>query len=310
MTHCNISDLIHNEALRLGFSACGFATVEDVDADVYAHWQQWIEQGKHAEMQYMERHADIRHNPQGLLTNAHTVISVALNYYPSEAMPAENPQFARYAYGEDYHVIMRDMLQQLSQFVQSLSPCQCRVCCDTAPIFERYWAAKAGIGFTGRNSQLIIPHRGSYFFLGEILTTLTLPPSTPLDIGCGNCHRCIDACPMGAIAEDGSIDARHCISCQTIENRGELPATVAKQLGRRIYGCDTCQDVCPHNRHAQPTTIERLQPLAQLKELSYDRLKNLTKEDFDTIFRHSAIKRTKYNGLMRNHAALDPNLFK
>lgn len=309
MTHCDIDNLIHDEALRLGFSACGYASVEDVDARVYTHWQRWIEQGKHADMQYMERHSDIRRNPQGLLPQARTIISVALNYSPPEMLPREHPQFARYAYGEDYHTIMRDLLQQLVQFIQSLSPCDCRICCDTAPIFERYWATKAGIGFIGRNSQLIIPHQGSYFFIGEILTTLTLTPSTPLNINCGSCRRCIDACPMSAIADDGSIDARRCISCQTIENRGELPKTVTEQLGRRIYGCDTCQEVCPHNRHTQPTAIKRLFPLPQLKELSYDRLKNLSKEEFDTIFRHSAVKRAKYAGLMRNWSALNPELF-
>jgi epoxyqueuosine reductase len=309
-THYELATLIRDEALRLGFSACGFASVSDVDEVVYNRWQEWIACGKHDKMQYMERYADVRSNPQSLLPEARTVISVALNYYPAEPMPDENPRFARYAYGDDYHEIIREKLQELSQYIQSLSPCRCRVCCDTAPIFERYWAVQAGIGFIGRNSQLIIPHRGSYFFLGELLTTLPLPATnTKHERLCGECHRCVQACPVGAIGQDGTIDARLCISCQTIENRGELPSIVIERMGKRVYGCDTCQEVCPHNIHACPTTIKELQPHTEMKNLSYNRLKNLTKEEFQTIFRRSAIKRAKYEGLMRNITSLDPTLF-
>lgn len=301
---------IENEARRLGFSACGFASVGDVDDTVYARWQAWIADGKHDAMHYMERYPDLRRNPQGLLPGAHTVIVLTLNYCPADTLPHDHPQFARYAYGMDYHDIMRGKLQELAQHIQSLSPCECRVCCDTAPIFERYWAVQAGIGFIGRNSQLIIPQQGSYFFLGEVLTTLTIPatPATPAR-ECGTCRRCIEACPVGAIAADGTIDARKCISCQTIENKGALPPTVVKNMGRRVYGCDTCQEVCPHNINAQPGTIEELQPAEWLKSLNYHRLKNLSPEEFRSLFRHSAIKRAKYEGLMRNINALDPTLF-
>ena len=309
LANSDIAAIIRSKALEIGFSACGFASVQNVPDTVYNHWQGWIAAGKHASMGYMEQHAPIRRNPQGLLPNARTVVSVALNYYPAEEMPTHNPRFARYAYGADYHDVMRHMLGTLAEYMQSIAPCHCRCCCDTAPIFERYWAVKAGIGFTGRNSQLIIPGMGSYFFLGEVLTTLDIAPSQPLASQCGDCHRCVDACPVGAIASDASIDARRCISCQTIENKGDIPLDVAQRMGRRVYGCDTCQEVCPHNRHAQPSTIETLRPLPELSTLSYQRLRMLTPADFSRVFAGSAVKRAKYSGLMRNVEALDASLF-
>lgn len=309
LTRSDVAQRIIQEALKVGFLACGFATVNDVHDNIYNHWQQWIAEEKHAGMHYMAQHATLRRNPQGLLPSARTVIVVALNYYPACEMPRSNPRFARYAYGNDYHDVMRQMLGSLAQFVQTIAPCECRCCCDTAPIFERYWATQAGIGFIGRNSQLIIPHHGSYFFLGEIITTLDIAPSTPIAAQCGECRRCIDACPVQAIGADMTIDARRCISCQTIENRGEIPPFVASRLGRRVYGCDTCQEVCPHNSHATGTTIEALQPIEELDTLTYETLIKLTPDDFRRIFRHSAIKRAKYEGLMRNIKALKKEQF-
>lgn len=305
----DIAVAIRQEALKLGFTACGFATVVDTPDEVYNAWQDWIAQGKHASMTYMERYAAVRRNPQELLPQASTVISLALNYYPSQQLPAHNPRFAYYAYGKDYHEVMREKLQQLVSYIHTIASCECRICCDTAPIFERYWATRAGIGFVGRNSQLILPGRGSYFFLGEIVTTLPLPPSQPIASQCSECRRCIDACPVRAIAEDGTIDARRCISCQTIENRGEIAPEIACRLGRRVYGCDTCQEVCPHNSHATPTTIAEFQPREELRTLTYKKMRELTREEFAAIFRQSAVKRAKYEGLMRNLSCLDARLF-
>lgn len=309
LRHSDVAEAIRAKALEIGFSACGFASVSDVPEAVYQHWQRWIADGKHASMGYMEQHAALRRNPQGLLPDARTVISLALNYYPSVSIPAGNPRFARYAYGADYHDVMRRMMGELVEYIQSLQCCDCRCCCDTAPIFERYWAVQAGVGFVGRNSQLIIPGRGSYFFLGEVLTTLTLPQDKPLMSQCGDCRKCVGACPVGAIGEDRSIDARRCISCQTIENRDAIPAEVAQRMGRRVYGCDTCQEVCPHNRHATPTHVAAFAPRAEFLTLTYQRMRALTQADFSRIFACSAVKRAKYQGLMRNVEALDPNLF-
>ena len=309
MKPSEIAASIAAQAQALGFSACGVARISDVDKAVINRWQAWIDNGHHASMEYMERYAPLRLNPEGLLPGAKSVISLAMNYFPAEKMPAENPRIAYYAYGRDYHDVMRNKLQSLIEHIQSLAACECRACCDTAPLFERYWAQQAGIGYAGRNSNLILPGKGSYFFLGEVITTLELPPSEPCHQSCGNCRRCIEACPVGAIDEKGNVDARRCISCQTIENRGEIPAEVAQRLGKRLYGCDTCQEVCPHNKLATATTIEELTPADGLKELTYNRLQQLTVEEFRTLFRLSAIKRAKYEGLMRNVAALDATLF-
>lgn len=307
--HSDLATAIRQEALSLGFTACGFASAANVSEAVMQRWQEWITQGKHDSMSYMERYGSVRHDPQELLPEARSIIAVALNYYPRQKLPSSHPRFAYYAYGKDYHEVMREKLQRLVSYIQSIATCHCRICCDTAPLFERYWATQAGIGFVGRNSQLILPNRGSYFFLGEIVTTLHLPPSQPVAAQCGDCRRCIDACPVGAIADDGTIDARRCISCQTIENQNEIPPEIARKLGRRVYGCDTCQEVCPHNRCAKPTTIEEFLPSAEMQTLSYKKMRELTREEFSAIFRHSAIKRAKYEGLMRNLSYLDARLF-
>lgn len=309
LTPSETVEAIRSEAIRIGFSACGFASVADVPAEVWNGWQKWIAAGKHDAMSYMERYGDLRRNPIGLLDGAQTIICVALNYYPAQEPPPTYPRFAYYAYGKDYHVVLREMIQQLAQFVQTLVGGDFRICCDTAPIFERYWATRAGIGFIGRNSQLILPEKGSYFYLGELLTTASLPPSAMIGLDCGKCRRCIDACPTQAIGENRTIDARRCISCQTIENKATIPPDVATRLGHRVYGCDTCQQVCPYNRYATPTAIADLHPNEEFLALSYKKLKNLSQEDYCRIFRHSAVKRAKYKGLMRNIAALDPRLF-
>ncbi len=300
---------IRAEARKLGFAACGFAPVGDVPAGVMASWQGWIEGGKHACMSYMERYGEVRRNPAMLLDGANTVICVAMNYCPSDELPQGHPRFAYYAYGQDYHELMRERLGELAAFMERMTECRNRVCCDTAPLFERYWATRAGIGFIGRHTQLIVPGAGSYFFLGEILTTLSLPSTQPVAGSCGDCRRCIEACPTHAICDNGTLDTRRCLSCQTIENRGGLPVDVIPRLGMRVYGCDTCQQVCPYNEGALPTQEAALQPSDEMKELSYERLKNLSREEFASIFRHSAVKRVKYEGLMRNVNALNPALF-
>lgn len=309
LTPSDLASSIRREAQKLGFAVCGFAPAGDVPAAVIETWGGWVESGKHACMSYMERYGEVRRNPAMLLDGANTVVCVAMNYYPAEELPPRHPRFAYYAYGQDYHEVMRERLGRLAAFMEQVPGCRNRVCCDTAPIFERYWAERAGIGFIGRHSQLIVPGAGSYFFLGEILTTLSLPPSQPVAGGCGDCRRCIEACPTHAICEDGTVDARRCLSCQTIENRGVLPAAVAARMGMRVYGCDTCQQVCPCNEGALPAEEALWQPSEEMKSLSYERLSHLSREEFAQIFRHSAVKRVKYEGLMRNVNALNPALF-
>jgi epoxyqueuosine reductase len=259
-------------------------------------------------MYYLTAHGDLRSDPRLLLDGARTVISVALNYYPVRFLRNDQYQFAWYAYGADYHEVMRDKLHRLSAYLQSLVPkAAVRVCCDTAPLLERYWAWQAGLGWIGKNTQLIMPHAGSCFFLGEILTTAELEVDRPYPNRCGSCRRCLDACPAGALTAPCRLDARRCLSYLTIEYRGELPAATATQLGNRVYGCDECQRACPHNRWVTPTSEPALQPSAAFLSLDKAQLQHMTESEFRTVFGNSAVRRTKYLGLMRNVHAITEN---
>ncbi|HIY49292.1 MAG TPA: tRNA epoxyqueuosine(34) reductase QueG [Candidatus Barnesiella excrementavium] len=300
-------ELIRSEALRLGFDVCGFACADEVDTQARDTYRRWLDEGKQAQMDYLGNYLDLRDNPARLYPGARTVICVALNYYPARLQPRDNPQFAYYAYGLDYHEVMRDKLRQLAAFVTTLSGDPGRVCCDTAPLRERYWAVQAGLGFIGKNAQLIIPGKGSYFFLGELLTTLALPPDQPVTAHCGNCSLCREHCPTGALSQPGQVDARLCISCQTIENRGEIPPQVAAQMGNRVYGCDTCQQSCPWNQAATPSTHPEFAPSDEFLALDAARFEAMTPVDFNRLFRHSAVRRAKYAGLMRNFAVWKKN---
>ena len=294
-------EIIRNEALRIGFDACGFARVEAVDADMRDSYRQWLASGKQAQMGYLDNYVELRDNPALLYPGARTMICVALNYYPVRFQSGESPRFAYYAYGRDYHDVMRDKLRQLAVFVSSYSGDTGRVCCDTAPVRERYWAVRAGLGFIGKNAQLIIPGKGSFFFLGEIVTTLEADQyDTPQKNRCGSCSRCLDACPTGALEGPRHLNARKCLSYLTIENRGEIPTEQASRLGNRLYGCDTCQEVCPWNRFARPTQIEAFRPKPALLSLRKEDLKVFSREDYNRIFAKSAVKRAKYEGLIRN----------
>ena len=254
-------------------------------------------------MGYMARNTGLRNDPRGLLPSARTVIVAAFNYFPRHQQPAENPQFAYYAYGRDYHEVVRERLGMLAHFIKENYGGETRVCVDTAPMHERYWAQKAGIGFEGINSQLIIPGQGSYFFLGEVLTSVNFTPSEPCDTDCGRCGACMRACPSGAIKGDGTIDASRCLSYLTIEHRGDLPPDT--DLCGHLYGCDECQRVCPHNTTVTPTPIADFHSGEDLRNLDTDALATLTPEKFNAIFRHSAVRRTKLTGLRRNlHAIL------
>lgn len=296
---------IRESALTAGFSACGFAEAAPVDGHTARSYRRWLDDGKNASMHYMGNHLEIRDNPALLLPGAKTVISLAMNYYPQRKQPDSAPQFSYYAYGKDYHDTVRRHLEEVARFIKGNYGGECRCCVDTAPIRERYWAQKCGIGFVGKNNQLIIPGKGSYFFLGEIVTTLRIPPDKEAAPACGNCRRCADRCPTGALAGDFSaLDARRCISCMTIEHRGILPEKVAEKLGNRVYGCDECQKACPYNRFASPTGIEDFAPSDKFLSLSYENMAAMTEEDYRTLFRKSAVKRAKYAGLMRNLAEL------
>lgn len=290
---------IKSEALRLGFDICGIAKAEAVTDDAVQEYKQWIGKGCHATMHYLERNCDKRFNPTMLVEGCKSIICVAMNYAPKQHIEG----IADYAQGQDYHKIVKERLYRLLQSINSVCTSQGRAFCDSAPVLERYWAVKAGIGFIGRNRQLIIPGKGSNFFLGELLIDIELCYDAPCERDfCGNCSKCIDACPGKALNEEG-MDARKCLSYLTIEHRDELPENIGEKMGNCFYGCDRCQAVCPHNRFATPNTTPELQPSEALLQMTEERWQTLTKEEYKTLFKHSAVERCKYEQLMRNIAA-------
>ena len=300
----SLSILIKNKAKELGFDACGIAEVASADTEVL-FFDRWIAEGCHAGMKYMENYRDIRLNPAGLVEGARSVISVALNYYPAQKQSPDSPRISYYAYGKDYHIVVKDKLRQLWEYITSLVPVLdstlpvARFFTDSAPILERYWAWKAGLGWIGKNTNLIIPGKGSFFFLGEIVTTLELDYDTPQKNRCGTCRRCLDSCPTGALERPGHLNANKCISYLTIEHKGDIPSEQASRLGDRLYGCDTCQEVCPWNRFASPTREVAFSPSPAFLSLKKEDLRYFTRDDYNRIFAGSAVKRAKYEGLIR-----------
>ncbi len=296
-----LSESIKAEALRLGFYACGISPAQEVDENHQKAFRNWIENNEHADMAYMANHYDKRMNPSLLTNQAKSVISVALNYYPQKKIEAPQYEFAWYAYGEDYHTVMKDKLTALMTFIKGISPqTEGRAFCDTAPLLERYHAWRGGLGWIGKHTQLIIPHAGSTFFLGELVIDRTLAYDTPKPNRCGNCTRCLEACPTGALHEPYRLDARRCLSYLTIENRGKIPTEATQRMGSCIYGCDRCQQACPWNRFATPCTEPRLQPKPEFLNMSPGDWQQLSVEHYRTLFKGSAVKRAKYEGLMRN----------
>ena len=299
---------IKAEAERLGFSACGFAKAQPVDEGHRQFFHDWVQRGLHADMTYLERNMDKRSNPACLVEDCRTIISVALNYFPKTFIPAHQPQISWYAYGRDYHEVMKEKLQALLGTIQkqySDANVTGRCFCDTAPIFERYWAWQCGLGWIGRNKQLIIPHAGSTYFLGEIFLNQQVDQyGIPMNDHCGNCMRCIEHCPTDALTLHKGLDARKCVSYLTIENRGEIPVEAASKMHPYVYGCDRCQQVCPYLKFAVPTHEKDFSPTSELLSMDWSSWKELTQESYQRVFKGSAVKRAKYPGLQRNVHAL------
>lgn len=310
-----VTDL-KRHAASLGFSACGIARAERVDSQTEQGLRKWLHDGMNAGMDYMDRYLDMRLDPRLIMPGLKTIVSVALNYAPAHKMPQDQPQMACYALGQDYHTVMRDKLLQLAAWVypdevhfhgkKPVPSTRYRVFVDSGPVLERYWAVRAGIGWMGKNHQLIIPHAGSMFFLGELFLDIELPPDAPMTSHCGTCHRCIEACPTHALQESGEFNSNLCLSYQTIENKGELSQEAQAAMGNCFYGCDRCQQACPWNRFAKPNTTPELQPKDELLEMTLAKWQQLSVEDYQRIFKGSAVKRAKYEGLMRNIKHLKP----
>lgn len=296
MSKSEITAYIKAEALRLGFDICGIAKAAPVHNEVAAAYNNWLQEGKHATMQYMQRNCEKRLDPTQLVQGCRSIIVVAMNYAPKQQIEG----IANYAQGKDYHKVVKDRLFLLLQSINSVCEVQGRAFCDSAPVLERYWAREAGIGYIGRNRQLIIPGKGSNFFLGELLVDIELCYDSPEQRNlCGNCTRCIDNCPGGALNEKG-LDANKCLSYLTIENRGELPENIGEMMGNCFYGCDRCQAVCPHNKFSTPNDTPELQPSEALLKMTAERWQALSEKEYKSLFAESAVERCGYEQLVRN----------
>ena len=249
------------------FDAWGVARIEPIDEEI-AHLRKWLESGYAGEMRYMHNNLHLRANPKELLPEAKSMIMVLMNYYPRQWQPKDKPQIAAYAYGNDYHHIVKSKLTELAEEINKVAPHKYAVFCDSAPVLERYWAARAGLGWIGKNGMLVNPKLGTFTFIGTLITSLDLEPSGEMENRCGTCRKCIDACPTGAII-DKTIDARKCLSYQTIEKRGEVDNELIEVVGNTLYGCDRCQLACPWNRFAQPHSHPELEPIEGIFELDW-----------------------------------------
>jgi epoxyqueuosine reductase len=304
----NHSEMIRAEAQRLGFEFVGFARAERLDEEA-RRLERWLAAGAHGRMAYMENHFDLRTDPTLLVPGAKTLICLTFNYFnPEKQADPEAPRLSQYAYGEDYHHVVKDKLKALLAFMRAeIGAVEGRCFVDSAPVMEREWAQRAGLGWNGRNTLTINPKRGSFFFLAEIICDLPLPTyDDPIRDHCGTCRRCIDACPTQAIAPEGYwLDASKCISYLTIELREAIPAHFQAQMEGWMFGCDICQDVCPWNRFAERHQEPAFEPPPELLEMPARAWQELTEEVFGSVFRKSAVKRVKFGGLKRNIAFLN-----
>ena len=301
-TSTNASEQIKTKAKELGFLACGFSEARFL-AEEKDRLLDWLQKEMHGQMTYMANNVDKRLDPRLLVENARTVISVLLNYFPGEKQVDEQaPKLSKYAYGTDYHFVMKDKLGELLRFIHAeIAPCEGRCLVDSAPVLDRAWAARAGLGWIGKNTNLLSTEHGSFFFIGELIIDLELSTEErAVHDHCGTCTRCIDACPTQALVAPYVLDARRCISYQTIENRGEIDPSLKGKFENRVFGCDICQDVCPWNLkaeiHHEPAFIAN----PRLLKLTKNEWAEMDKPTFNELFRNSAVKRTRYEGLKRN----------
>jgi epoxyqueuosine reductase len=302
MTVSDNTALVKALAQKLGFSYCGIAKAVRLDDDA-KRLEAWLNKGMHGAMKYMENHFDLRIDPAKLVPGARSVITLLYNYYPSEIQPASSPKVSRYAYGDDYHEVIRPKLRQLlAELEASVGQIEGRGFVDSAPVLERSWALRSGLGWIGKNGNIINKNSGSYFFIATLITDLSLEYDDPYTKDyCGTCTRCIEACPTAAIKPDKMIDGSSCISYFTIELKEALiPDTVDGKFNNWMFGCDICQEVCPWNRFSTPHHHESLKPNPAIIDFTDKDWESLTEETFKIIFRNSPLRRTGYKGLMRN----------
>ncbi len=296
------SKLIKAEAQKLGFMFCGISKAGFLEEEA-SRLETWLKKGFHGEMAYMENHFDKRLDPRKLVDGAKSVISFALNYYTDQKqLDPEAPKISKYAYGDDYHLVIKDKLKQLIQIInEKIGEVNGRAFVDSAPVLDKVWAQKAGFGWIGKNTNLINKKVGSFFFLAELITDLELEYDiAPTEDHCGTCTRCIDACPTEAIVAPYAVDGSRCISYLTIELKNELPSEFIGKTDNWMFGCDICQDVCPWNKFSVLHHEPAFQPHTELLGMTKNDWEEITEDVFKKIFKNSAVKRTKYSGLKRN----------
>jgi epoxyqueuosine reductase len=295
------AQLVKQKAAAMGFDFCGISRADFLEEEA-PRLEQWLRQQMHGKMHYMANHFDKRLDPRKLVEGARSVVTLLYNYFPEKDLSRSGQyKIAKYAYGQDYHFVIKSKLRSLMEALQQeIGQFGGRVFVDSAPVMERAWAQKSGVGWVGKNSLLLTRQRGSFFFLAELIIDLELSPDGPIKDYCGTCTRCIDACPTDAIVAPYVVDGSRCISYYTIELKEEIPTEAKGKFENWIFGCDICQDVCPWNRHSQPHREAAFAPHPRLEGMDKKDWEELTEEVFRKLFKKSAVKRAKFEGLKRN----------
>ncbi len=294
------SQLIKAESKRLGFLSCGISKAEFLEEEA-PRLENWLQKNHHGQMSYMENHFDKRLNPKLLVEDSKSVISLLLNYFPSEKQNESSYKISKYAYGNDYHFVIKEKLKELLYFIQNeIGAVSGRAFVDSAPVLDKAWAAKSGLGWIGKNSNLITQKVGSFYFIAELIIDLDLEYDTSTTDHCGTCTACIDSCPTQAIVAPYVVDGSKCISYYTIELKDNLPQEMKGKFEDWIFGCDVCQDVCPWNRFSKPHSEPLFNPNSELLSYTKKDWEEITEDTFKQVFKNSAIKRTKFEGFKRN----------
>ncbi|NNC82083.1 MAG: tRNA epoxyqueuosine(34) reductase QueG [Flavobacteriales bacterium] len=298
------SRFIKKEAERLGFMACGISEATFLE-DEAPRLEQWLNEGRHGSMQYMENHFDKRLDPRILVPGARSVVSLLFNYYQETQQRENAPKVSKYAYGEDYHFVVKDRLKELLAGIrEEIGAVEGRCFVDSAPVLDKAWAARSGLGWVGKHSNLLSKQKGSFFFIAELIIDMDLAYDRPTTDHCGNCTACIDACPTNAIIEPYVVDGSRCISYFTIELKESIPSEFKGQMADWVFGCDICQDVCPWNRFSKRHNEPRFELREEIRSWSRSDWEEITEDVFKDAFRKSPIKRTGFEGIKRNLAFL------
>ena len=300
------TQLIKQECKRLGFDYCGISKAGFLEEEA-PRLETWLNKGMQGKMGYMERHFDKRLDPRLLVDNAKSVISLLLNYYPEKKQTIADYKISKYAYGEDYHEVIKEKLEELLRFIkQKIGDVNGRAFVDSAPVLDKAWAKKSGLGWIGKNANLINKQSGSFYFIAELIIDLDLEYDNAIKDYCGTCTKCIDACPTGAIVEPYVVDGSKCISYFTIELKENIPDDVKGKMDNWVFGCDVCQDVCPWNSFSIPHQEKKFEPIPHLLDMTKRDWEELNENTFSRVFKNSAVKRTKFSGLKRNIAFVEP----